>query len=197
MNHFLLIIFDHSIWLGFELFGSRVHVHSHWVHFLCSCAKDMTITIVIINPQTGTGAGLWMTSCSEEMVQRIWRFWKDVSWDVAIGPWKHRVEFLPLRHRVEFSTVAAAVKFFGSRPAEMNWDLKHHKMRRVLEWSQIVWLAQTFKNCVSLHEVAKLYNTCLWMCLSIQVCLVCISVSCHLYRLFQYFYIFTYVKLPT
>ncbi len=27
-------------------------------------------------------------------------------------------------------------------------------MRRVLEWSQIVWLAQTFKNRVSLFEVA-------------------------------------------
>ena len=33
---------------------------------------------------------------------------------------RQRVEFLPLSHGFEFSTVAAVVKFFGSRPAEMN-----------------------------------------------------------------------------
>ena len=39
---------------------------------------------------------------------------------VEIGPWRQKVEFLPLRHRFKFSTIAAVVKFFGSRPAEMN-----------------------------------------------------------------------------
>ena len=33
INHFSLIIFYHSVWLGFELFGLRVQVHSHWVQF--------------------------------------------------------------------------------------------------------------------------------------------------------------------
>ena len=37
-----------------------------------------------------------------------------------------------LCHRVEFSTVAPAVKFFGSRPAKMNWDLKHHEICQTL-----------------------------------------------------------------
>ena len=37
---------------------------------------------------------------------------------VEIEPWTQTVEFLSLRHRVEFSTIAAAVKFFGSRPVQ-------------------------------------------------------------------------------
>ena len=53
-----------------------------------------------------------------------WKFEDFEKESAEIGPWKQRVEF---------STVeAAAVKFFGSRPAEMNWDLKYYKMRRVL-----------------------------------------------------------------
>ena len=32
---------------------------------------------VIIYPQTGNVAGVWMTSCPEEMVLRIWGFQKD------------------------------------------------------------------------------------------------------------------------
>ena len=55
---------------------------------------------------------------------------------LKFGPWWLTVEFLLLRHRVESSTVAAPVRFFRSRPAEMNWDLKHHKMRRALGWGQ-------------------------------------------------------------
>ena len=43
-----------------------------------------------------------------------------------------------LCHRVEFSTVATAVKFCRSRPAKMNWDLKHHEMC----WTLGVILAQ-------------------------------------------------------
>ena len=45
-NHFSLIIFYHSVWLGFELFGLRVQVQSIG-YSLRSRTKDMTITIVI------------------------------------------------------------------------------------------------------------------------------------------------------
>ena len=48
---------------------------------------------------------------------------------LGIRPLKDIVEILPLRLAVEFP---CDVKFFGSRPAEMNWDLKHHKMHRTL-----------------------------------------------------------------
>ena len=58
---------------------------------------------------------------------------------------RRELSSLPLRHRVEFSTVAAAaVKFFGSRPAEINWDLKHHNIRCVSG------RGKHSKNCVSL-----------------------------------------------
>ena len=33
INHFLLIIFYHSVWLGFELFGLRAQVYSKLVQF--------------------------------------------------------------------------------------------------------------------------------------------------------------------
>ena len=53
-NHFSLIIFYHSVWLGFELFGLRVRVYSIW-YSLRSRAKDMTMMIVIINPKQEMG----------------------------------------------------------------------------------------------------------------------------------------------
>ena len=36
-NHFSLIIFYHSVWLGFELFGLRVQVFSQLVQFTLVC----------------------------------------------------------------------------------------------------------------------------------------------------------------
>ena len=57
--------------------------------------------------------------------------------------------------RVELSNVASAVKFFGSRPAERNWDLRHPKMRRA--WGGV--RGQHSKNCVSLSlHVSKIWS---------------------------------------
>ena len=67
------------------------------------------------------------------------RFWKS----------ELKVDIGPLGQKVEFSIVAAAVKFFGSRPVKINWDLKHHEMRRTFRVG-LVWLRKTFKNWVSL-----------------------------------------------
>ena len=71
------------------------------------------------------------------------------SWGFEIRPCRQTIEFLPLGQRIETSIVAAVVKFFGSRPAKMNWDLKHYEMCRTGVVS-IVWLRKTFKNCVFL-----------------------------------------------
>ena len=49
---------------------------------------------------------------------------------------KRVVEIWPLKMVVEFSTIAVGIEFLGSRPAEMNCDLKHHKMRCALGWGQ-------------------------------------------------------------
>ena len=88
-------------------------MHSHLVQFR-SCAKDMTITIVIMNLQTENGAGVWMTSCPEEMVLRIWGLWKRVSWDWTI---EARVGYSAVGSWI--LTIEDIVGFFGSLPTEI------------------------------------------------------------------------------
>ena len=65
-NHFSLIIFYHSVWLGFELFWLRVQVYSQLVQFTLVC-KGYDNHHSHNKPQTENGAGVWMTPCSEEM----------------------------------------------------------------------------------------------------------------------------------
>ena len=108
------------------------------------------------------------------------------NWVSAIG-----AENWFLCHWVEFSTVAAAVKFFGSRPAKMNWDLKHHVMCRTLGGHvSIVWLWKTFKNCVSLlvskNRSQKLINAFVpeqrsRLCICIVWFYICIRVVYNIY----------------
>ena len=74
---FSLIIFYHSFWLGFELFESLSPGAYSLGGLLHPCTRDMTITICHNKLQIGNGAGVWMTSCLEEMVLRIWGFWKE------------------------------------------------------------------------------------------------------------------------
>ena len=171
--------------MSFEVF--RLIAHSQLVQFTLTHI-DMTITIVIINLQTGNVSGVWMTSCSEGMVLRIGGFWKE---SVEIGPWRQIVQFMSLRHRVEFSTVAAAVKFFGSRPGEMNWDFRHQKMRSASGWGS------HSKNCVSLlvspwTEVKKLINP--FVSETTESACICI---CLLSPVFSYLYITKLYKMKT
>ncbi len=69
-------MFYHSVWLGFELFGLRVQVHSIGYN-IYSLTKDMTITIVIINPRQEMG---W--SVDDVMPRRdglrIWKILKKI-----------------------------------------------------------------------------------------------------------------------
>ena len=51
INHFPLIISYHSVWLGFELFGLRVQVHSHWVQFYARAQRIWQSPFVMINPR--------------------------------------------------------------------------------------------------------------------------------------------------
>ena len=62
---------------------------------------------------------------------------------------KTTVQIRPLKMAGEVLLLRCAAEFFRSRLAEMNWDLKHHKMCCVLGWVSIIWLASTFKKCVS------------------------------------------------
>ena len=152
-DHFSLIIFYHSVWLGFELFGLRVQVCSQLVQFTLAhkgydnhhCHKKL---------QTGNEAGVWMTSCPEEIGWEFGRFWKRFSWvqtmvlrswvptmmlrswvrpwcwEDGVRPWSWRLTLDHGSRQLSFLPFAAAVKFFGSRLAKMNWDLKHHEMCR-------------------------------------------------------------------
>ena len=95
-----------------------------------------------------------MMSCLEEMVLRIWGFCKRVSWDWIIEV------------RVGSSAVEACGQVLQ---ISTDRDLKHHKICHTLRLGSdrmvtIVWLAKTFKNCVSPHvamdqsqEINKLF----------------------------------------
>ena len=54
IKYFSLIIFYHSVWLGFELFGLGVQVHSHWVQFTLA-HKGYDNHHCHNKPQTGNG----------------------------------------------------------------------------------------------------------------------------------------------
>ena len=135
----MMMIFYHSFWLDFELFGLRVQVCSQLVQFTL-VRKGYDNHHCHNKPQTENEAGVWMTSCPEEMGWEFGRFWKRFSWgprprcwEVGVrpgswnfenGPWKTIVEFLPLGHRVGFRPLKDVVN--------------------------IVWLGKTFKNCLFL-----------------------------------------------
>ena len=99
----------------------------------------MTIIIVIINPQTRNGTEEWMTSCPEEMVLRMWGFWKRVSWgwtiessSLGIGHWVEELSFSDL-YRQRW------IEILNTTRCAERWS-----------WVSIVWFQKTFKNCVSL-----------------------------------------------
>ena len=69
-NHFSLIIFYHSVWLGFELFGIRIQVCSQLVQLTLRC-KGYDNHHCHNKPQTGNAAGVGMTSCPEDILE-LW-----------------------------------------------------------------------------------------------------------------------------
>ena len=62
---FSLIIFYHSVWLGFELFEFRVQVCSQLVQFTL-VHKGYDDHYCHNKPQIGNWAAVWVTSCPEE-----------------------------------------------------------------------------------------------------------------------------------
>ena len=99
-NHFSLIIFYHSVWLGFELFGLGVQVCSQLVLFTL-VRKGYDNHHCHDKPQTENEAGVWMTSFPEEIGWEFGRFWKRFSWglamcwEVGVRPWCWKVEVRP------------------------------------------------------------------------------------------------------
>ena len=70
INHFSLIIFYHSVWLDFELFGLRAQVHGQLVQFTLA-SKVYDNHHYHNKPPDRKWGGVWMTSCPEEMLLRI------------------------------------------------------------------------------------------------------------------------------
>ena len=92
---------------------------------------------VLIMVWRSWGPTMALRSWVPTMVFRSWILTMQLT--VDFGPCRQTIEFLPLGQRIEFSaielsfsTVVAVVKFFGSWPAKMNWDLKHHEMCQTL-----------------------------------------------------------------
>ena len=139
--------------LFFSLFDLRVQAYSQLVQ-LTLARKGYDNHHRHNKPQTENGTGVWMMSCTEVMGWEFGRFWKRCSWaltmvlrswgptmvlrswgptiELRIWDWTMQADNWVLCHWIEFSIVAAAVKFCGSWPAKMNWDLKHHEMCRTL-----------------------------------------------------------------
>ena len=78
-NNFSLIIFYHSVWLGFEQFGLRVQVCSRLVQFTL-VRKGYDNHHFHNKSLTGKEAGVWMTSCPEETGWEFEDFKNHVSW---------------------------------------------------------------------------------------------------------------------
>ena len=113
-NLFSLIIFYHSVWLGFELFGFRVQVCSQLVQFTLAY-KGYDNHHWHNKPQTGNGVGVWMTSCPEEMGREFGRFWKRFTWVpiMVLKNWcRQTIELLPFGQRMEFSAIELRFFFF-------------------------------------------------------------------------------------
>ena len=137
--------------MGFEQFGLRVQESCQLVQFTL-VRKGYDNHHCHNKPQTGNGTGVWLASCPEDMGWEFGIFWKKIQlksdhcveklefdhavegwhWTMQADSWVSAIgaENFSLCHWVEFSTVAAAVKFCRSRPAKINWDLKHHEMCR-------------------------------------------------------------------
>ena len=130
INHFSLIIFYHSVWLGFELFGLRVQVHCHWVQFYARAQRIWQSPFVIINPRKEMGWSVDDVMPRRDGPENL-RILKKSQLRVEIGLWRQTVEFLPLGHgveslgirplsrRVEFWPLKDVVRIFGSLLTEV------------------------------------------------------------------------------
>ena len=139
-NHFSLIIFYHSVLLGFQLFGLRVQLCSQLVQ-LPLRAKDMTITIVIINPRQKIRLECGWRHAQKKWSENLEDFEKDSvevrpwcwevgvrpgSWGFEIGPCRQTIEYLPLGQRMEFSAIELSFlplrrRFSFSGPDQRRW----------------------------------------------------------------------------
>ena len=136
----------------------------------------MTITIIILNPQTGNGIGVLMMSCPEEMALGIWGFWKRVSWELRLDDGGRQLSFCHLGRELSFLPLRRQLSFLGL------------DRRR---WMEILNITRSTA-CVSprvamgrSQEINKPFvlgateSACICLCISICKC-GCITVVIHM-----------------
>ena len=119
--------------------GLLVQAHRHLVQSYARAERIWQSPFVIINSQTGNGTRVWMTSC-----QKTWS-WEFEDFEKTV------VEIRPLWRAVVFSTVEACGWVFRISTGRDEFEILN--ITRCAERGggvSIVWLAKTFKNCVSL-----------------------------------------------
>ena len=104
INYFSLVIFYHSVWLGFELFESLSSGHSHWGSFTLM-RKGYNNHYFHNKPPNRK----WGWSVDEVMPGRDGpenlRILKKSQLRVEIGPWWQRIEFSVIELRVGDSAI--------------------------------------------------------------------------------------------
>ena len=140
-NHFSLIIFYRSVWLGFELFVLRVQVCSQLEQFTL-VPKGYDNHHCHNKAQTGNVAGMCMTSCPEEMGREFGRFWKRYSWGPTMvlrcwGPtmvlrsWRLTLDHVG--RQLSFCHTIESWRYTWVFRISTDRDHRHYKMRRVGE----------------------------------------------------------------
>ena len=178
INHFSLIIFYHSVWLGFELLSHLVQVHSLRCSFTFA-RKGYDNRHCQNKAQTGNEAGAWMTSCPEEMVLRI-------QLKVDIGPWRKIVEssaiggrelnFQPLRRRLSFPDIYRQkwMEILNITRCAERWGWGQHSMISIV---RIVSLSSCRRTDV--NKTVRTWTTeftcvfvfvCIWICTCVFYC---------------------------
>ena len=154
INHFSLIIFYHSVWLGFELFGLRAQMQSElmrkeYANQHChNKPLDRKCDWSVEDVMQGRDGPENLRILKKESVE--------------IGSWRQRAEIRPLRRELgirplglEFWPLKDVVGFFGSLPTEII-----NITRYAVRWDGV---SIAYKNCVSLlvspwTEVKKLID---------------------------------------
>ena len=131
--------------MGFELFGLRTKVYSQLVQFTLERIGYDNHHSHNKPPDKKWG---WSVGdvIPEEMVLKIWGFWKRVSWELRQDHGGRESSFCHWGIELDLGCWRCSCIFRISTDR----DLRHYKMRRAWGWSQHSSLEKTFKNCVSL-----------------------------------------------
>ena len=125
-NHFLLIIFYHSVWLGFELFGLRAQVYSQLVQFMIArkeydnhhCHNNIEYDNHHC-PDRKWDWSVYDVMPGRDDLENLRILKKRVSWKVDLGPWRQRVEFSIIEAWSWIWAIEDVVGVFGSLTTEI------------------------------------------------------------------------------